>query len=607
MAETRRVLLPGDQRPANSGGWLASLSAELLNACLLKMGPDQVLSLAQLSKLWYGIALDEDLWHSLVKRDWATSWQPYHSLPPKAGSWRQLYKSLHKKHHLKIVAWERVKLKSRTRRPSPREGHSFAPYGDGAVLFGGWTSNGIQNDVSFLSVAEAEPAWSLVPARQGAPSVPRVRYGHSLTRCGPPGSEKPMLIAFGGLASGGYRMPLVDMVVMAPAPLTDEELARMMLGGEGEEKVSGGERPLASSLRFTARDVGGVLPMARGHHAATASQDGSKLYIFGGLIGGASCNQLAVLDTNTWIWDIPTTHGDPPCPRFGSSMAVYGGELWVLGGGLGGDLVRSGADIADVYVLNLSTWEWSRPELHGRPPSEACLGREAGHVLIGSKLLLFGGSLVFHNRVCYLDLKTRRWGVPEVLGKQPPGRMSGRMALVGDSIYMFGGWHIYGGEFGDLFRLKLVVDKDEELQQMAAKASESAPSTEEREEHLRNLIAQYNQAMSRMATTFMMEGGNAGVQELLAEMEELSEQIEAAELELKAINGHSDTEAESSDGEEEWTPDRYGSSSSSSAGGGGGSGSSDGEVADSEEEEAAAGGDGSGGGFDDIDSSDGGG
>lgn len=36
-------------------------------------------------------------------------------------------------------------------------------------------------------------------------------------------------------------------------------------------------------------------------------------------------------------------------------------------------------------------------------------GREAGHALVGSKLVLFGGSLDFHDLVCYLDLGKLRY------------------------------------------------------------------------------------------------------------------------------------------------------------------------------------------------------
>lgn len=53
---------------------------------------------------------------------------------------------------------------------------------------------------------------------------------------------------------------------------------------------------------------------------------------------------LAVVNVETWEVDIPTTHGTGPLPRFGCSIAVWKGKLWVVGGGFGNDLARSGYD-----------------------------------------------------------------------------------------------------------------------------------------------------------------------------------------------------------------------------------------------------------------------
>jgi hypothetical protein len=53
----------------------------------------------------------------------------------------------------------------------------------------------------------------------------------------------------------------------------------------------------------------------------------------------------AVVDVESWHVEVPATHGTPPRPRFGCSLAVWNGGLWVVGGGYGRDLARSGDDL----------------------------------------------------------------------------------------------------------------------------------------------------------------------------------------------------------------------------------------------------------------------
>lgn len=77
----------------------------------------------------------------------------------------------------------------------------------------------------------------------------------------------------------------------------------------------------------------------------------------------------AVIDLDTWTVTRPATTGDTPSPRFGCSLLVYDNKLWVVGGGFGYDLARSGYDLYDIHVLDLATWEWSRMETTNQPHS----------------------------------------------------------------------------------------------------------------------------------------------------------------------------------------------------------------------------------------------
>ena len=53
----------------------------------------------------------------------------------------------------------------------------------------------------------------------------------------------------------------------------------------------------------------------------------------------------AVIDVETWSCEVPVTYGRPPSPRFGHSSVVYKGKLWIIGGGNGNNLARSGKTV----------------------------------------------------------------------------------------------------------------------------------------------------------------------------------------------------------------------------------------------------------------------
>ena len=46
------------------------------------------------------------------------------------------------------------------------------------------------------------------------------------------------------------------------------------------------------------------------------------------------------IDAGTWRVERLRTSGNPPMARFGCSLCVHGGKLWVVGGGVGSDLAR---------------------------------------------------------------------------------------------------------------------------------------------------------------------------------------------------------------------------------------------------------------------------
>jgi hypothetical protein len=79
---------------------------------------------------------------------------------------------------------------------------------------------------------------------------------------------------------------------------------------------------------------------------------GNQLIVFGGVHQRAPIDQLAVLNTTSWLWTLPVTdhveppRGDAPSPRFGHSATLIWREagrceMVVLGGAIDGyDMLR---------------------------------------------------------------------------------------------------------------------------------------------------------------------------------------------------------------------------------------------------------------------------
>ena len=94
-----------------------------------------------------------------------------------------------------------------------------------------------------------------------------------------------------------------------------------------------------------------------------------------------------MIDVETWHVTIPCTTGTPPSPRFGCSLAVHNNVLWVIGGGYGYDLARSGYDHDDIFCLDLKAWEWRQAVVQTPPGfNPLSLGR------------------------CHASVKVRHWG-----------------------------------------------------------------------------------------------------------------------------------------------------------------------------------------------------
>jgi hypothetical protein len=259
------------------------------------------------------------------------------------------------------------------------------------------------------------------------------RYGHSITACGP---GHAWLLVFGGMQQGGYGGERNDVWVLRAAGSVDGATVYEWFCPPTSRGGGGGGRSGGSA----AAAAGGPAPRPRGYHSACASADGRRVFIFGGISGGDSCDELAVLDTHTWEWQLPGAgaaaegaDAEAPCGRFGASATLFDGGVWLLGGGTGGDLLRAGRDLSDVWRLDTEALTWARVAPKNAPPYAANLGRCHSAARVGAKLLLFGGSAHTCGRVSWLDLASCTFGAPRVAPLAPapaPAPTSAAAALL---------------------------------------------------------------------------------------------------------------------------------------------------------------------------------
>ncbi|BGP15347.1 hypothetical protein JCM10213_003428 [Rhodosporidiobolus nylandii] len=206
------------------------------------------------------------------------------------------------------------------------------------------------------------------------------------------------------------------------------------------------------------------LPFPRYGHsvnplAAAASATGD-LYIFGGLVQNTVKNDLYVVHCAPAASSSSSsagagaaaplqvalleTRGEVPGPRVGHASVSVGNVLIIWGG----DTKTRPSEAQDngLYLLNLSTREWTRVKTLGRAP-EGRYGHAAA--MVGSRFFVVGGQTDdggFRNDLWWFDLQKLkqgqpRWSVVEYQPGQvvPPPRTGHTCVTSGDCLYIFGG------------------------------------------------------------------------------------------------------------------------------------------------------------------------
>lgn len=187
--------------------------------------------------------------------------------------------------------------------------------------------------------------------------------------------------------------------------------------------------------------------------------DNTRLLVFGGMVEyGKYSNELYELQASKWEWKRlrprPPKFAPPPCPRLGHSFTLIGHRIFLFGG-LANDCedpkpqVPSAVSVRylnDLYSLELrphNVTAWEAPTTFGTPPSPRESHTAVAHTdsYGRSKLIIYGGMSGSRLGDLYiLDIATMTWSRPEIGGIPPLPRSLHTSTVIGDKMYVFGGW-----------------------------------------------------------------------------------------------------------------------------------------------------------------------
>ncbi|KAK3242846.1 hypothetical protein CYMTET_47464 [Cymbomonas tetramitiformis] len=191
----------------------------------------------------------------------------------------------------------------------PRTGHASTAMGKNKmVVFGGRRPGvGLQSDVQLLNTDNMK--WTQ-PAVKGAP--PQREYHAAMT-------VRDKVYCFGGYSNNYHN----DMFVL------DFE-----------------------TMQWVTVTPYGQVPTARRCHSINVSEDGRKLWLFGGFDGQRTLNDLFIFEVDRQTWTSPAVTGLIPCAREAHTATIISKYLIISGGSDGH------RRLCDTHILNTETMEW---------------------------------------------------------------------------------------------------------------------------------------------------------------------------------------------------------------------------------------------------------
>lgn len=253
-------------------------------------------------------------------------------------------------------------------------------------------------------------------------------------------------------------------------------------------------------------------PIARYHHSAVVHE--TSMFVFGGYTGDihsnsnlANKNDLFEYKFQTGQWVEWKFIGKTPVPRSAHGAAVYDNKLWIYAG------YDGNARLNDMWTMSLNgdVKQWEEIEQNGDRPPTCCnfpiaVARDCMYVFSGQSGLQitnalfefhfktktwrritnehilritperparrYGHTMVTHDRFLYVfggsadstlpndlhcyDLDSQVWSniIPESDSQIPSGRVFHAAAVIGDSMYVFGGTVDNNVRSGDMYRFQ---------------------------------------------------------------------------------------------------------------------------------------------------------
>ncbi|XP_040030963.2 host cell factor 2 isoform X1 [Gasterosteus aculeatus] len=262
-----------------------------------------------------------------------------------------------------------------------------------------------------MTTCAEEPQWRKVHSVSGV--VPRSRHGHRAA------AIRELIVVFGG-------------------------------GNEGISEDLHVYNTVSKQWFLPA--VRGDIPPGCAAHGFVC--EGTRILVFGGMVEfGKYTNSLYELQASRWLWKKlkprAPRNGFPPCPRIGHSFTLVGNKCYLFGGlandseDPNGNITRYMGDFYELELQSLSGARgWSIPETKGGGPSARESHTSVAYTGLGSqKLYIFGGMQGRRlGDLWQIDLDTMVWSSAVTRGSTPLPRSLHSASVIGNKMYVFGGW-----------------------------------------------------------------------------------------------------------------------------------------------------------------------
>ncbi|GAA6036042.1 hypothetical protein JCM8097_006582 [Rhodosporidiobolus ruineniae] len=298
--------------------------------------------------------------------------------------------------------------------------------------------------------APASPSLALEPVPGPVSPLPFPRYGHSVNPLAAAQSSTGDLYVFGGLVQNTVKNDLyvIHCAPPPPPPLSSEKSALASPAAAGP----------TSPLQVALLETRGEVPGPRVGHASVSV--GNVLIVWGGDTKTRAEERqddgLYLLNLSTREWTRVKTLGRAPEGRYGHAAAMVGSRFFVFGGQTDDGGFKNDLAWFDLQKLKQGQPRWSFVDY---APGQVVPPPRTGHTCIthGDCLYIFGGTdgSYHYNDTWQYDLTTGQWTELACIGYIPVPREGHAATLVDDVMYVFGGRGVDGKDLEDLAAFKI--------------------------------------------------------------------------------------------------------------------------------------------------------